>query len=71
MSKKVYVLKNKETGEVYTSFMLTPLADLVDKDPRTLMNWMNNPQISEKRGYDVSIGKHLKGKKGKNEEEDT
>ncbi len=69
MARKVYVLKNKETGEVHTSFMVTPLADLIKKDRRTLLNWINNPQIAEKRNYEVNIGEHLTGKRGKNEED--
>lgn len=68
MGRKVYVLKDQKTGEVFTSFMLTPLADMVEKDRRTLLNWISNPQIAQRKNYEISIASHLTGKKGKNED---
>ncbi len=69
MNRKVYVLKNKKTGKVFTSFMIKPLADSVKRDRRTLKNWISNPEIAFKNEFEIYIGEHLTGRKGKNEEE--
>lgn len=44
--------------------MLQPLADIIKKDRRTLLNWYNNPSVGEKNGYLVDIGYYVTGKKG-------
>jgi hypothetical protein len=68
MARKIYVIRNLKTREVHTSFMVKPLADKVGCDRRTVKNWIEKPAIAEKKNYEVVVGKHLTGLKGKDDD---
>jgi hypothetical protein len=67
--KEIYILKDKKKKRIYTSFMIKPLADLIDKDRRTLKNWMDKPYIAERNDFEIKVGTHIVGLKGNDDVE--
>jgi hypothetical protein len=66
--RNIYILKEIAKDRIYTSFMLKPLADKIEKDRRTLKNWIENPYLAQRNGYEIKEGRHLTGLKGNQDE---